>query len=72
MGDGERGDGELIYQEEDDETVDINLTNNSTGCTTSEIPGSDHLSTVETPLAQPSQIIASGISQTLTPRDTQE
>ena len=31
MGDGERVDGEMVYQDEDDETVNSEMTNRFTG-----------------------------------------
>ena len=39
MGDGERVDGEMVYQDEDDKTVNSEMTNSVTGCTPKGYPG---------------------------------
>ena len=54
-GQGERADGEMIYREEDDETMDSEMTSRKMGCTHDEMPRSDHLSPRAPLLAQPSQ-----------------
>ena len=48
-------DGEMIYTEEDDETVGSGMTCSEMGCAHNEPLGDDHLSPGAPPLAQPSQ-----------------
>ena len=70
MGDRKRMDGEMVYQEEDDETVNSEVTNSVMGCIHNEAPGANHLRPVVPPLAQPSQLNNSDTSLTPTPQYT--